>query len=166
MQEVSKVTADTSYLETLALFEERVGDIYRILSTRFADESGAPEFWQALSSDEEAHAAQVRGLDPARYAAGLEHLAATDHFRLDVTLDQLARIAEHVREAAIALPAAISMAYGLECSMAERHALLKPQGRGPAVAELLEALLLADKAHLERISEYAARYQVYLPGED
>lgn len=154
-----------NYLEGLAMLEEKIRDIYLLFAERFAADSPAANFWRVIAAEENEHAATIRSIDPVAAGAGLEKIVASDHFHLDVTRDQLSRIDSHIRENRISLEAAISLAYGIEYSLAEKHAFVTTTDREESFLSVLSRLHIADKAHLDKLRAFGAERKVFLPAD-
>lgn len=156
----ANTTPGDQYLDKLARLELRVGDLYRAFAGIFNDTAG---FWMVLADEEDGHARQLETLRGLSTGDGMAALAREDPFMIDRVLAELDRIIGMVPDARISIEAALSLAYGIEYSMAEKHVISRPRLDNETVRQVFEQLELADEAHLQRLREMALNRGLFVP---
>jgi hypothetical protein len=134
---------------------EAFAGLYRVLAERFAAEPEIRGLWQELARGAADDAVRLGGVPPAEGAGG-----TNDPGRAEVLRRHLVQIAERARSDRLSVEGAIALAFGLECSLAERHAAAIGSAKPPR--PLLEELMAAGGARRRILREHAAARRVIL----
>ena len=156
------MTGKNDYIDLLVAAEERVRDLYVIFSERFSEPENAPEFWQTMARDEEAHAATLRTLS-GLVLPPAEVLEARDPFRLTTFIEHLSGIVESSRTGRISIHGAVALANGIEHSLAEKHHRIRTGVSDPLWQDLMDQIQVADQKHLSRLRAFGATVGLCLP---
>lgn len=140
----------------LAATEEAVADLYLGLAARFPDQPPAP-LWQELAGEVRSHAAALRGEDLSRIPP-----TQGDPLFLAVARNELARLLELARNGRITPESALSLSYGVACSLVEKHRAILPD-LPPALESLRLDLARAHLRHAMRMREVAPALGLEFP---
>ena len=155
----------SEYIRQMVEVELLVGELYEYFSVKFRDTDRAEEFWKRLAVEEKEHAAKLMEPLPESVTDQLTELAPEDPLHLAAALIELQRMLKTSRDKPLTIQAAISLAFGIEFSLAEKHVLIRPASSDPRWSDLISDLIVADTAHVERIRLFGHEHQVYLPDE-
>jgi hypothetical protein len=143
-------------------FERAMADLYARWAGVFDDDREAAFVWVKMANEEKGHASLI---DYQRRVFQKNPKLAGE---VDVDLGAIASGMAHVRslyDASVppTLAEAVALAYGIETSAAESHFRNAIRQANPELERLLGCLGGEDKAHLERLKEFAARRGIALP---
>ena len=155
----------TKYIQRMVEVELLVGDLYEYFAVKFRELERAEEFWSRLAGEEKKHAAILTEALPDAVTDQLSELAPEDPLHLTAAQNELQRMLETSRSKPLTIQAAISLAFGIEFSLAEKHVLIRSASSHPRWSELISELIVADVAHVERIRQFGREHDVYLPDE-
>jgi len=150
----------TGSREQLARLAEGVRKLYLALADRFADRNDLHALWHDLARGEAGQATGLRRLAPTAAAGG----GSDDPLLADVLLRHLASMAERVCRDRLSPEGALALAFGVECSLAERHAAVAERSGVPAA--WLDPFRAAGRAHRQKLREAAAVRGVFLPSDE
>lgn len=144
--------------EQLARLADGVRGLYLALADRFADTEELHALWRELARSEAEQAAGLRRLDPIAIAGPDDPLLA------DVLMQHLAPMADRARRDRLSAEGAVALAFGVECSLAERHAAAAKRPETPPGP--LEQVRSAGRDHRRKLREMAAVRGVFLPPDE
>jgi len=156
---------EETYLEKLIAVERTIGRIYLRFAERFSDVPGSNSFWKKMADEEENHASMLSHLSDESFHDLPSGREGEDPFYADVTLRELRRILVGMKRDTVTLEAAISLAFGIEYSLAEKHVLVKASVPLRSWKEVLDQLVLADKKHIQKLRTFAGKHNVFLPDD-
>lgn len=148
-------------LRPLAEFEKLMGDLYSWLSACFSTDQEASAVFAMLATEEASHAGLVE------YQRRLVRQCPKEFGEIDLDLGDLFTTRAQVEQLRAQQPPptveeALAFAFQLENTAAEYHFRHVLRQANPAIGQLLESLGKADKQHLGRIMDLAARRNVFL----
>jgi len=144
--------------EQLARLADGVRGLYLALADRFADTEELHALWRELARGEAEQAAGLRRLDPIAIAGPDDPLLA------DVLMQHLAPMADRARRDRLSAEGAVALAFGVECSLAERHAAVVERSGAPVA--WLDPFRAAGRAHRQKLRDAAAVRGVFLPPDE
>ena len=151
------VTGSQAQLIRLA---EGVRELYLALADRFAETDDLHALWHDLARGEAEQAAGLRRLAPAATVSG----APNDPTLAGVLQRHLASMAERVRRDRLSPEGALALAFGVECSLAERHAAVVERSGAPTA--WLDPFRAAGREHRQKLRDAAAVRGVFLPPDE
>ncbi|HOT00081.1 MAG TPA: hypothetical protein PLY66_03660 [Acidobacteriota bacterium] len=150
----------TGSQEQLIRLAEGVRELYLALADRFAETEQLRALWHDLARGEAEQATGLRRLAPAVAVSG----GPDDPVLAEVLLRHLASLAERVRRDRLSPEGALALAFGVECSLAERLAAVVEQSGAPAA--WLDPFRAAGREHRQKLRDAAALRGVFLPPDE
>ncbi|HOB54172.1 MAG TPA: hypothetical protein PK176_13480 [Acidobacteriota bacterium] len=150
----------TGSREQLIRLAEGVRELYLALADRFAETGDLHALWPDLARSESEQTAGLHRLAPAATVSG----GPDDPALADVLLRHLASMAERVRRDRLSPEGALALAFGVECSLAERQAAVVERSGAPAA--WLDPFRAAGREHRRKLRDAAAVRGVFLPPDE